>query len=103
MIESFCINLNIHYSISDESWNAINKIYQNMPHWVGYVDNIPTWYGKEDKVIEVSVEPSGLQVAADLSEDEWVEWLSLFKKRLTEQLKYDIGEPEDGYEFKFDI
>ena len=86
-----------------------------MPGWIGIVenksygiiDNIPTWYGTYgtdkdvNKTIEVSVEPSGLQFYGRMSEKEWESWISLFKKRATEVLGYEIGEPEDGYDFVY--
>ena len=38
---------------------------------------------------------------AEMPQEEWNEWLQLFKNRLTRALGYSIGEPEDGYEFKY--
>ncbi len=32
--------------------------------------------------------------------DIWEEWYSLLKLKLTDVLGYEIGEPEDGFEFK---
>lgn len=36
---------------------------------------------------------------AEMPQEEWNEWLQIFK--LTQALGYAIGEPEDGYEFKY--
>ncbi|MBQ7918673.1 MAG: hypothetical protein IJ324_01855 [Lachnospiraceae bacterium] len=45
------------------------------------------------------MEPSGLQFYARLSPEEWDVWIGLFKHRATELLGYEIGEPEDGFDF----
>lgn len=98
---TFCINLNIHYSAPQKIWDKLEKIYAEMPCWKGFVDGCPQWYGEDNKLIEGSIEPSGLQLYAELSEEEWCEWLQLFKDKATARLGYLIGEPEDGYEFKY--
>ena len=97
----FCINLNIHYSAPQCIWDKIEKIYAKMPYWKGFVDGCPRWYGENGKLIEGSVEPSGLQLYAELPQEEWNEWLQLFKDRAADALGYPIGEPEEGYEFKY--
>lgn len=101
MMDIFCINLNIHYTAPQEVWDKIKKVYTEMPQWKGYIDGCPQWYGEEDKYIEASVEPSGLQLYAKLPQEEWDKWLQLFKAKLTEVLGYPIGEPEEGYDFKY--
>ncbi len=98
---SFCVNLNIHYSAPKEVWDEIEKVYVSMPHWKGFYDGCPEWYGEDGKIIEGSVEPSGLQLNAELPQEEWDNWFALIKERLTSVLGYPVGEPEDGYEFKF--
>lgn len=98
----FNVNLNIHYTAPKDVWDRIAEIYREMPHWNGYVDGCPTWYGSDGKRIDASVEPSGLQFyAAGLSQEEWKEWLQLLKERASAELGYPIGEPEDGFEFKY--
>ena len=93
------INLNIHYSAPKEIWEKIGKIYESMPYWVGD-KNGPQWIGKYVD-LWASVEPSGIQIAGIMPDDIWKEWYSLLKKRLTEVLGYEIGEPEEGYDFKY--
>ena len=93
------VNLNIHYSAPKEIWEKIGKIYESMPYWVGD-KNGPQWIGK-DVDLWASVEPSGIQIAGIMPDDIWKEWYSLLKKRLTEVLGYEIGEPEEGYDFKY--
>lgn len=96
----FCINLNIHYSAPQEIWDKLEKLYAEMPQWKGFFNGCPRWYGADGKRIEASVEPSGLQFYAEMPQEEWMEWLHLFKDKATEALGYPIGEPEDGYKFK---
>lgn len=93
----FNINLNIHWKSPSEVWESLDKIYKNMP---GYNEN-GTWYGYDNKIIEVSVEPSGLQFFAKMPEEEWEKWIEQFKSEATKALGYEIGEVEDGYEFKY--
>ncbi|WP_095172978.1 MULTISPECIES: hypothetical protein [Blautia] len=50
-------------------------------------------------MIEASAEPSGLQLYAKLSDEEWNRWFELFKQKATAALGYPVGEPEDGFEF----
>lgn len=42
-----------------------------------------------------------MQLYAEMPQEEWDEWLQIFKDKLTAVLGYSIGEPEDGYEFKY--
>lgn len=96
-LEIFNINLNIHWESPKEVWDKLDKIYQNMPGWKGN----QVWFGEEEKIIEVSVEPSGLQFYAEMPKEEWEIWIKQFKDKATEALGYEIGEPEDGYDFKY--
>ena len=48
-----------------------------------------------------SVEPGGIQIYGTMSVDIWNEWFKELKRKLTEALGYPIGEPEDGFEFKY--
>lgn len=98
---SFNVNLNIHYSAPQEVWDKIEKCYAEMPYWKGFVNGCPQWHEEPNKLIEGSVEPSGLQLYAEMPQEEWNGWLQLFRERLTKTLGYPIGEPEDGYEFKY--
>ena len=93
------INLNIHYTAPEEVWEKIDMVYTSMPYWAGNKDE-PQWVGK-DIDLRASVEPSGLQIFGTMPDDIWEKWYSTLKKKLTELLGYEIGEPEDGYEFKW--
>jgi hypothetical protein len=92
-------NLNIHYTAPQEVWDKLGCLYQEMPYWNGFEDGCPLWYGIDGKIIEVSVESSGLQFYTELPQEEWDAWFDLFKRRASELLGYAVGEPEDGYEF----
>ena len=41
------------------------------------------------------------KIYAEMPLEEWNEWLQLFKEKATVVLGYPIGEPEDGYGFKY--
>lgn len=93
------INLNIHYSAPKEIWDKIEVVYRTMPYWVGK-GNETSWIGKNIN-LWASVEPSGIQIAGTMPENIWNEWYSSLKKKLTKVLGYEIGEPEEGYDFKY--
>ena len=100
-MEIYNINLNIHYSAPQEVWDKLEKLYSEMPGWNGFVDGCATWFGESEKLIEACVEPSGLQFLAKMEPTEWEDWISLFKSKASEALGYEIGEPEDGFEFRY--
>ena len=33
--------------------------------------------------------------------EEWNVWIELFKAKASEVVGYEVGEPEDGYDFKY--
>ncbi len=98
-------NLNIHYSLPDDIWDKIVAIYPDMPYWGKFVDGCPLWDNTGDtaKFIEASVEPSGLQFHAQMSKEEWDKWFDLFKEKATKLLGYTVGEPEDGFDFVYEL
>lgn len=99
-MNTYNCNLNISYNVSDKTWEKINNLYEKMPNWSGKMNGIPTWYGQEEeKIIECSVEPSGLQFYAVLPEEEWEWWITKFKNQASDLLGYKIGEPEEGFDF----
>ena len=93
------VNLTIHYSAPDEVWEKIGQVYQSMPYWAGTSQGARWTGGGID--LWTSVEPGGIQLAGVMPEDIWEKWYPELKKKLTEALGYEIGEPEDGYAFKY--
>lgn len=100
-LETYNINLNIHYSAPREIWDKLECLYREMPNWNGFLDGCAKWYGTDEKIIEASIEPSGLQFYAKLPPEEWETWITLFKSKATELLGYEVGEPEDGFMFMY--
>ncbi len=94
------VNLNIHWSAPDYVWDKVSEVCKSMDYYDATSD-IPRW-STGDYYIEYSSEPSGLQLYGNMPEDMWNKWYATFKERLTDALGYEIGEPEDGFEFKYD-
>ncbi|MBQ5319144.1 MAG: hypothetical protein J6K17_08625 [Oscillospiraceae bacterium] len=98
------INLNIHYSIPNELWNKVIDVFRSMPYWVEDEINKDClfWYDEEDCVeLYCSVEPGGIQISGLMMYEIWRKWYPKLKNKLTEALGYEIGEPEEGYSFKY--
>lgn len=93
------INLNIHYTAPDEVWEKINHVYKNMPYWDAF-EPIPHWVG-DGINLTASVEPGGIQIYGEMPEGVWDDWYKTLKDNLTQALGYEIGEPEDGFRFKY--
>lgn len=93
------VTLNIHYTMPDDLWERLGEVYASMPYWAGN-EKGPSWRG-ERVDLKASVEPGGIQIYGEMPEEVWESWYSELKERLTEALGYEIGEPEDGYEFKY--
>lgn len=93
------VNLNIHYTAPDWVWEKIADVYRSMPYW--REGENPCWKG-EGIELWVSVEPGGIQIAGTMPDDIWDKWYSELKAKLTKELGCEIGEPEEGFEFKYD-
>ena len=93
------VTLNIHYSAPDEVWERIGNVYRSMPYWSGNGRG-PKWTG-ENIDLWASVEPGGLQIAGVMPEDILKTWYHKLKADLSSVLGYEIGELEDGYDFKY--
>lgn len=92
------VNLNIHYTAPQEIWDKLEILYSMMSGWD---EDKHQWYGNNGKLIQVSIEPSGLQFYAELAAEEWEMWISEFKRKATKILGYDVGELEDGFKFHY--
>ncbi|GGO01100.1 hypothetical protein [Saccharibacillus kuerlensis] len=92
-------NLNIRYDLPGKEWQKITALYERMPGWLGYVQGIPHWFGKDEDAIMItaSVEPSGLFFHAEMDEDGWERWIGTFKSEASKVLGFEVGEPEDGF------
>ena len=42
-------NLNIHYSIPENLWNELVEMFAQLPHYRGFSDGCPQWYGCDGK------------------------------------------------------
>lgn len=93
------INLNIHYTTPDHLWEKIGEVYASMPYWTAE-EKTPCWRAK-DIELTASVEPGGIQIYGEMPEEIWESWYAELKEKLTMALGYEIGEPEDGYDFKY--
>lgn len=93
------INLNIHYTTPDHLWKKIGEVYASMPYWAAD-EKTPCWRA-EDIELTASVEPGGIQISGEMPEEIWESWYAELKEKLTMALGYEIGEPEDGYDFKY--
>ena len=91
--------INIHYSAPKKVWVLLDELYKEMPYWAK--EKTPIWRNENGELIEVSIEPSGLQFYSEFPDEEWEKWFTYFKKRATELLGYEIGEPEKGYPFYY--
>ena len=94
------VTLNIHYSAPKEIWDKINRVYESMPYWKGYDDG-PHWEDGDEIELTASVEPGGLQICGNMPDEIWQSWYSELKEKLTNALEYEIGEPENGLDFKY--
>lgn len=95
----FDINLNVHYTMPDDLWEKLNEVYASMPYWTGD-KKWPCWKAEHIDLV-ASVEPSGIQIYGKMPEEVWESWYAELKEKLTVALGYKIGEPEDGYDFKY--
>ena len=99
-MSSHDVCLNIDASAPDDVWEKIAKVYRSMDFWESKtVEGCPAWTG-ENICLTASSEPGGLQISGEMPDEIWDSWYPEFKAKLTKALGYEIGEPEDGYNFK---
>ncbi|WP_222619089.1 hypothetical protein [Ornithinibacillus hominis] len=67
---------------SNETYEAIEKVYESLPCYLGKKTNFPSWFGDEEKgdnhFITVSFEPSGLQFWGKLPISDFLKWQNKF-------------------------
>jgi len=91
------ITLNLPYDLPDEKWDQVQKVYESMNEWKGFItDGCPTWYGteSENQFIWASVEPSGLLITGQISDDLWTGWLTVLCAKLSIALNMEIHDAE---------
>jgi hypothetical protein len=59
----------------DEHWAELDRIYRDLPGWVGPSDDRPP-------ALSASVEPPGLQVSGRLPTEDWRAWDAAFFARI---------------------
>lgn len=99
------MSLNIRYNAPPEIWNKIPFIYSQLNGWLGFgkggdfgEEGMPYWfsYNKDDKHINASMEPSGLQITGLMDDTEWQLWVKEIKRIATKELGYKVGDIELG-------
>ena len=73
-----------------------------MPGWLGFAkDGIPYWFSIEwrgnGKTVYASVEPGGLQICANMDNEEWEQWIATFKQVASSELGFEVGDVQDGF------
>lgn len=91
--------LNIDCGAPDEIWQKIGAVYRSMPYWDDTA-GFPHWTG-EGIDLCTSAEPGGIQIMGTMPEDIWDTWFSELTAKLTDALGYEIGDPCDGFSFKY--
>jgi hypothetical protein len=99
------MSLNIRYDAPEAVWQNVPIIYAQLDGWLGFGEGgskgeagIPYWfsYNENDKHISASLEPSGLQFAGLMIQEDWDDWCRKIKKVASEILGYKVGELELG-------
>ena len=48
MAQRVSATFNVHYRrVDDPRWEALGRVYERLPSYVGVVDGIPYWFGTE--------------------------------------------------------
>lgn len=95
-------NLNIWCYLPQNIWAKVPLVYEQMPGWIGFIEDgessIPHWFGckQPSPMITASVEPSGLLFEGQMLTKDFEKWITLFKHKATEILRFKVGEIELG-------
>lgn len=92
------VSLNIDCCAPDEIWTKIDEVYRSMEYY-SKGENCLIWQGNDIELYS-SAEPGGIQISGEMPDEIWDIWYPGLKAKLTEALGYEIGEPQDGFEFK---
>ncbi len=95
------ICLNVHCSAPKEVWNIIEEVYRSMDYLHGYENGGCSSWRRKNIDLCASVEPGGIQISGEMPDEIWVKWYDDLKSKLSIKLGYDIGDPQEGYKFKY--
>ncbi|MEW9095475.1 MAG: hypothetical protein AB2417_10380 [Clostridiaceae bacterium] len=66
------------------AYEALGKVYESLPYYLGNPTHLPCWYGDEEKgdkyFITVSFEMSGLQFWGKLPVSDFLQWENKFNE-----------------------
>jgi len=83
-------------AFTEDNWKELGKAYELLPSWLGYgasgfAKDCPVWFGdfedENSSHLSSSVEPPGLQVTGDVTDDELERWHTRFIE-LTQDLPW---------------
>ncbi len=100
-MEHHDVTLNIHYTVPKNLWKKVVEVFHSMPYWSGKNCNAEAMWTGDNIELYYSVEPGGLQITGEMPYEIWRKWYPALKMKLTEVLGYEIGEPEEGYDFRY--
>ncbi len=112
MIEEISETYNIHYFRMDDShWEALGRVYEQLPEFIGYSDGCPCWFGLEDdteeksdvpaKYLWATAEPSGLLIEGYLSPSDWARWQVAFLALASAAVGFTVKPAEDDTEWPY--
>ncbi len=113
MTEQISEVYNIHYLHMDESrWEALGRVYEQLPEFIGYSDGCPYWFGLEQDAVEgeadisakrlwATVEPSGLLVEGCLSPSDWAHWQEAFLPLASAAVEFTVKPAKDDTEWPY--
>ncbi len=92
------VSLNIDCCAPAEIWDKIDEVYRSSEYY-RKGENCLTWQGQDIELYS-SAEPGGIQISGEMPDEIWDKWYPELKAKLSAALGYEIGEPEDGFEFR---
>ncbi|KQV79637.1 hypothetical protein [Rhizobacter sp. Root1221] len=92
---NYRVTLNVRHDQPQEAWEAMLKVYESMPGWIGAVD-LPRWFGTEQDATHVwaSVEPGGVVFEGQMEQERWERWLAELCARLSAALERPVHDAE---------
>lgn len=88
--------------MDDTQWKALAQIYERLPEFMGWHDNIPYWFGVEEDTLDTqkiclwaSAEPGGLLVKGHLEAEDWIQWQRAFSILASAAVGFPVKPAED--------